>query len=303
MANESFSTLLQVELPGFERIGSGKVREMFAVDDRLLIVTTDRISAFDCVLPVGIPYKGIVLNQISIFWFHKFKDLLPNHLVCGRVAEMPPALQPHAGLLRGRSMLVRRAEVLPVECIVRGYLAGSGWNEYRMDGTICGLPLPGRLSESDRLPQPIFTPSTKSVFGHDENISFDDMCGIIGAEKAERVRALSLALYQQAAAYAEGQGIIIADTKFEFGEIDGQLILVDEVLTPDSSRFWPADGYKPGRPQPSFDKQYVRDYLLGLDWDRQPPAPPLPEPVIQKTSEKYLEAFRRLTGVDLLAKH
>jgi phosphoribosylaminoimidazole-succinocarboxamide synthase len=198
-------------------------------------------------------------------------------------------------------MLARRADVLPVECIVRGYLAGSGWNEYRRDGTICGIPLPPGLVESDRLPEPIFTPSTKAVTGHDENISFEAMVRIVGEEKAERVRALSLELYRQAAAYAERQGIIIADTKFEFGEIDGQLIVVDEALTPDSSRFWPADGYRPGGAQPSFDKQYVRDYLLGLDWDRQPPAPPLPAEVIRRTSEKYLEAYRRLTGAELLA--
>jgi phosphoribosylaminoimidazole-succinocarboxamide synthase len=268
----------------------------------LLIVTTDRISAFDCVLPVGIPDKGIVLNQISMHWFRRFAGRIPGHVVTAAVGEMPAALRPFEPQLRGRAMLVRRARVLPVECIVRGYLAGSGWNEYRKTGTVCGLPLPAGLAESGKLPAPIFTPSTKAVVGHDENISFERMGELVGAGLAARVRDASLGLYLQAAGEATARGIIIADTKFEFGLIDGTLTLVDEVLSPDSSRFWPADQYRPGGSQPSFDKQYVRDYLLGLDWDRQPPAPPLPEEVVWNTSKKYLEAYQRLTGEDLLAR-
>ena len=298
----SAAPLLNLDLPGLAKVSSGKVREIFALDDHLLIVTTDRISAFDCVLPVGIPYKGIVLNQISMHWFRRFAGRIPGHVVTGSVREMPAVLRPYEPRLRGRAMLVRRAQVLPVECIVRGYLAGSGWNEYRKSGTVCGISLPAGLVESSRLPEPIFTPSTKAVVGHDENISFERMSDLVGAELAARVREASLGLYLQAAEEAAARGIIIADTKFEFGLIDGALTLVDEVLSPDSSRFWPADQYRPGGSQPSFDKQYVRDYLLGLDWDRQPPAPPLPEEVVRNTSKKYLEAYQRLTGEDLLAR-
>lgn len=293
--------LLQVELPGLTPVSRGKVRDIFELDGRLLIVTTDRISAFDCVLPTGVPYKGIVLNQISLFWFRKFQPLVPGHVISGRLSEMPAALQPYASRLYGRSMLVRKARVLPVECIVRGYLAGSGWNEYGRTGAVCGLPLPAGLVESDRLPEPLFTPSTKAETGHDENITFDQMSARVGADLAGRVRDLSLRLYREAATYALTRGVIIADTKFEFGLVEGELTLVDEVLTPDSSRFWPAAGYRPGGPQPSFDKQYVRDFLLGLSWDRTPPAPALPPEVVRRTSEKYLDAFRQLTGGDLLA--
>jgi phosphoribosylaminoimidazole-succinocarboxamide synthase len=294
--------LLNLELPGLAKVSSGKVREIFVLDDQLLIVTTDRISAFDCVLPVGIPYKGIVLNQISRHWFQRLAERIPRHMVTASVREMPAVLRPFESQLRGRAMLVRRAKVLPVECIVRGYLAGSGWNEYKKTGTVCGIPLPAGLLESGRLPGPIFTPSTKAVVGHDENISFERMSELVGAGMAARVRDASLGLYLQAAEEAAVRGILIADTKFEFGLIEGKLTLVDEVLSPDSSRFWPADQYRPGGSQPSFDKQYVRDYLLGLDWDRQPPAPPLPEEVVWNTSRKYLEAYQRLTGEDLLAR-
>ncbi len=292
--------VLNVDLPGYRRISRGKVRDIFEVEDHLLIVTTDRISAFDCVLPNGIPCKGAVLNQISLFWFSRFGDMVPGHVVSGELGRMPAGLQSFAPVLSGRSMLVRKAEVLPVECIVRGYLAGSGWKEYQRSGTVCGITLPEGLQESSRLPEPIFTPSTKAESGHDENISFDVMSEIIGRETAEKVRDLSVSLYRAAADYARGRGIIIADTKFEFGTIDGTLTLVDEVLSPDSSRFWPAAQYREGASQPSFDKQFVRDYLSGLDWDKNPPAPSLPADVVQKTSEKYLEAFRLLTGTDLL---
>jgi phosphoribosylaminoimidazole-succinocarboxamide synthase len=298
----AFSTpVMSVELSGLKKISQGKVRDIFECGDELLIVTTDRISAFDSVLPNGIPFKGMVLNQISLFWFEFLREVVPGHLISGRVAEMPSALQAHRDILRARSMLVRRARVLPVECIVRGYLAGSGWKEYRREGTVCGIRLPEGLQESSVLPEPIFTPSTKAEEGHDENISFEQMCGIIDDSLARQVRDISLELYTRAAAYARQHGIIIADTKFEFGMVDGQLTLVDEVLSPDSSRFWPADQYQPGRSQPSFDKQFVRDALNEMGWDHQPPAPPLPEHIIRKTSEKYLEAFRKLTGKDLFS--
>ena len=291
--------ILAIELPGLRKLSSGKVREIYEAGEDLLIVTTDRISAFDCILPVGIPWKGIVLNQISLYWFDRLAEVVENHLITGRFEEMPEALQPFRAELAYRSMLVRRARVLPVECIVRGYLAGSGWEEYRQNGTICGLPLPEGLRESDRLPEPVFTPSTKAVEGHDENISFERMAGLVGADLAGRVRAKAIELYSRAAAAAESRGLIIADTKFEFGLVGDRLILVDEVLTPDSSRFWPAGAYRPGTAPPSFDKQFVRDYLRGLDWNRQPPAPSLPGDVVERTAGKYLEAFQRLTGRDL----
>jgi len=291
--------LLAIDLPGIRKVSSGKVREIFEVGGDLLIVTTDRISAFDCVLPVGIPWKGTVLNQISLYWFEHLAGLGENHLLTGRVAEMPESLQPFGEELAGRSMLVRRARVLPVECIVRGYLAGSGWEEYRLLGPVCGLPLPAGLSESARLPEPLFTPSTKATEGHDENIPFARMAELVGTGLAERVRRTAVELYTRAAAAAEARGIIIAATKFEFGLAGERLLLVDEVLTPDSSRFWPAAEYRPGTAPPSFDKQFVRDYLRGLDWNRQPPAPSLPGEVIARTAEKYLEAYQRLTGKDL----
>jgi phosphoribosylaminoimidazole-succinocarboxamide synthase len=291
--------LHQAELPGFRRVSRGKVRDIFEVGDDLLIVTTDRISAFDCVLPDPIPDKGKVLNQLSLFWFRRFEGLLPGHVITGDVPAMPDSLQPFRDLLAGRSMLVRRAKVLPVECIVRGYLAGSGWQEYQRQGTVCGIAIPEGLAENARLPEPLFTPSTKAVEGHDENIPYETMSGLVGEPLAGEVRRRALELYARAAEYALGRGIIIADTKFEFGLHEGKLMLVDEVLTPDSSRFWPADGYAPGRAQPSFDKQFVRDWLTGCGWDRNPPAPALPADVIARTTEKYREAYRRLTGEDL----
>ncbi|MDW8310128.1 MAG: phosphoribosylaminoimidazolesuccinocarboxamide synthase [Verrucomicrobiales bacterium] len=296
MANANDSTLLTLDLPGIRKLRSGKVRELFDLGDRLLIVATDRISAFDVVMPNGIPRKGEVLTQISFFWFDRFASLVPNHLLAGANDPLPPNLQPFAAQLARRSMIVKKAKPLAIECVVRGYLAGSGWKEYKRSQTVCGIKLPPGLLESSELPEPIFTPATKAVTGHDENISFEGAAQIVGAELAERVRDLSLRIYTEARAYARQRGIIIADTKFEFGLSDGQLILIDEVLTPDSSRFWPADQYAPGRSQPSFDKQFVRDYLETLDWDKTPPGPVLPPEVVAKTSAKYLEAYERLTG-------
>lgn len=278
----------------------GKVRDIYDLGDYLLLVATDRISAFDVVLPDGIPGKGYVLTQLSKFWFEwlwEMEDVLPHHLITADVDKFPPACRAHREVLQGRSMLVGKYKPLPVECIVRGYLAGSGWKEYRQSGTVCGQRLPSGLKEADRLPQPIFTPSTKAASGHDENVSFEQMESSIGAELARLVRQCSLTIYQRAAARAEALGIIIADTKMEFGlePETGQPYLIDEVLTPDSSRFWPKDHYKPGSSPPSFDKQYVRDYLDSIGWDHQPPAPTLPLEVIRKTSEKYAEALTRLT--------
>jgi phosphoribosylaminoimidazole-succinocarboxamide synthase len=275
----------------------GKVRDIFDLGDRLLIVATDRISAFDVVLPDPIPYKGEVLTKISLFWFDHLKDVVPNHLVSADVRDLPEQYAGYADALKGRMMLVRKAEVFPVECIVRGYLAGSGWKEYQEHGTVCGQKLPAGLAESDRLPEPVFTPSTKAAIGeHDENISFERMCEIIGEDHATRLRDVSLELYARAAEHARSRGIIIADTKFEFGLVDGEVTLIDEVLTPDSSRFWPADSYEPGHGQPSFDKQFVRDWLEASGWDKTPPAPSLPEDVIVMTAEKYVEAYEMITG-------
>ncbi len=288
--------LLQLDLPGIPKVKSGKVREVFDLGDTFLFVASDRISAFDCVLPNGIPRKGEVLTQISHFWFDQTEKLVPNHRVARASDPLPAQLQPFAAQLAGRSMIVKKAQPLAVECIVRGYLAGSGWKEYKKSGTVCGLPLPDGLQESSELPEPIFTPSTKAESGHDENISFDEAKKILGAAVAEQASELSLKIYQFARDYARQRGIIIADTKFEFGLLDGQLILIDEVLTPDSSRFWPADQYAPGKGQPSFDKQFVRDYLETLDWNKQPPAPALPAEIIAKSQAKYLEAYERLTG-------
>lgn len=288
--------LLTIDLPGIPKLKSGKVREVFDLGESLLFVATDRISAFDCVMPNGIPRKGEVLTRISHFWFDRIEAIVPNHRLSRPGDALPEALQPHAASLEGRSMVVRKARPLAIECVVRGYLAGSGWNEYRRTGGVCGVGLPTGLQECSPLPEPIFTPATKAETGHDENISFEEACGIVGPEIAEQVRRLSLAIYIAASEYAQGRGILIADTKFEFGLVDGQLLLIDEVLTPDSSRFWPADGYAPGRAQPSFDKQFVRDYLLTLDWDRTPPAPALPPEIVDRTRAKYLEAFERLTG-------
>ncbi len=284
---------------------SGKVRDIYEVDDdRLLIVATDRISAFDCVLPNAIPHKGRALTQLSRFWFERFSTLVPNHLITADVNEFPPELSialsdESKSLLAGRSTLARRAEVIPFECVVRGYLAGSGWKDYQQTRMICGHRLPEGLVESSQLPHPVFTPATKAEEGHDINVTIDEMARTIGEDLTRRLEEISLKIYGEAASYAETRGIIICDTKFEFGLRDGRLILVDEVLTPDSSRFWPRDVYEPGKPQPSFDKQFVRDYLETLDWDKRPPAPALPDDITKITSEKYLEAFRLLTGHDL----
>ena len=288
-------TLLKIDLPGIVKVKSGKVREVFDLGEHLLFVASDRISAFDCVLPNGIPRKGEVLTQISHFWFDQTEQLVPNHRV-GRSGELPAQLAHLGDTLARRSMVVKKAQPLAIECIVRGYLSGSGWKEYKKQGTVCGIKLPVGLRESDELPEPIFTPSTKAESGHDENISFDEAVKIEGAAVAEKVRDLSLRIYKQARDYARHRGIIIADTKFEFGKFDGDLILIDEVLTPDSSRFWPAHQYKPGQGQPSFDKQFVRDYLETLTWDKNPPAPELPADIVAKTQAKYLEAYEQLTG-------
>ncbi|MFN0086276.1 MAG: phosphoribosylaminoimidazolesuccinocarboxamide synthase [Blastocatellia bacterium] len=289
-------------IPELAFVRSGKVRDLYEVDEEhLLIVASDRISAFDCILPSAIPRKGEILTRISTFWFEKFAALVPNHLVTAEVEAFPPALRDRLSdssktALAGRSMLVRRAEVVPFECVVRGYLAGSGWKDYQRTGAVCGIGLPKGLVESSRLPQPIFTPATKAEEGHDINVTFAEMAHHLGEPLARKLEHVSLAIYRQAAAYAETRGIIICDTKFEFGMRNNEILLVDEVLTPDSSRFWPGDRYSPGGPQPSFDKQYVRDYLETLAWDKQPPAPGLPPQVIDATSAKYLEAFHMLTG-------
>ena len=295
----SNAPLLQIELPGIRKIKSGKVREMFDLGDSLLLVASDRISAFDCIMPNGIPRKGEVLTQISHFWFEKFASFQPNHLLARSGDPLPKNLQPFADQLARRSMIVKKSQPLAIECVVRGYLAGSGWKEYKKSQTVCGIKLPAGLTESAELPEPLFTPSTKAEVGHDENISFEQAAQIIGADLARQVRDASLKIYTTARDYARQRGIIIADTKFEFGMCDGKMILIDEVLTPDSSRFWPADQYAPGRGQPSFDKQFVRDYLETLDWDKTPPAPALPADVVARTQEKYLDAYRRLTGREL----
>jgi len=288
--------LLELDLPGIKKVKSGKVRELFDLGDRLLMVATDRISAFDCIMPNGIPLKGIVLTQISHFWFDQTSNLVANHRLARAGDPLPPLLEPHESRLARRSMIVKKAKPLPIECVVRGYLAGSGWKEYQQHQTVCGIPLPRGLVESSELPEPIFTPATKAATGHDINISFDQAAQTLGADTADQVRRVSLQIYNTAREFARQRGIIIADTKFEFGMDDRGLILIDEVLTPDSSRFWPADQYRPGRSQPSFDKQFVRDYLETLDWDKTPPAPKLPEEVVARTRDKYLEAYERLTG-------
>jgi phosphoribosylaminoimidazole-succinocarboxamide synthase len=294
-------TVAGTALPGLKLLRRGKVRDVYeAGDGRLLIVATDRISAFDCILPTQIERKGEVLTVLSRFWFERLAEITPHHLVTTDVSQMPEQVRAHADLLRGRSMLVRRTEVFPVECVVRGYLAGSGWKDYRATGEVCGHRLPEGLRESEELPAPIFTPATKAEEGHDENISESRMAEIVGGETTAALRDASLALYREAALYARERGIIIADTKFEFGlDREGRVILIDEALTPDSSRFWPADIYEPGHPQPSFDKQFVRDYLETLRWDKRPPAPPLPPEVAAATTDRYLEAYRLLTGQEL----
>ena len=292
--------LLQTDFPELELHASGKVRDVYQLDnDHLLFVATDRISAFDYVLATGIPHKGRVLSQVSLFWFDFLQAVVPNHVVTADVEKYPKSLRPYVDQLRGRSMLVMRAEMFPVECVVRGYISGSAWKEYKATGSVCGIKLPNGLRESDQLPEPIFTPATKAASGHDENISFEEMTKLVGPEVSRQLRELSLKIYIKAADYARQQGIIIADTKFEFGRTAQGITLADEVLTPDSSRFWPADKYQPGRAQESFDKQYVRDYLEEIRWNKQPPAPALPADVARRTSEKYLEAYRRLTGREL----
>jgi phosphoribosylaminoimidazole-succinocarboxamide synthase len=295
----SVDILLETDFPGLERRARGKVRDVYAVGDDLLIVATDRISAFDYILPTGIADKGRVLTQLSIFWFAFFRDLVPTHIITADVDRYPAVLQPWRRQLEGRSMLVKRARMVGIECVARGYLAGSGWKEYRTSETVCGIRLPSGLRESDKLPEPIFTPSTKASSGHDENVSFETAASVVGEDVARQIRDLTLGLYTRAAAYAETRGILIADTKFEFGFVDGKLVLADEAFTPDSSRFWPQASYQPGGPQPSYDKQYVRDYLESIHWDKQPPAPPLPPEVAGRTSEKYREAYRALTGKSL----
>ena len=294
----SGNTLLQLDLPGVPKVRSGKVREMFDLGDRLLMVASDRISAYDVVMPNGIPRKGEVLTLFSHFWFDRAADLVPNHLLSKADEPLPEAVQSHADQIGRRAMVVKKAQPLAIECVVRGYLAGSGWKEYQKQGTVCGISLPDGLENSSQLPEPIFTPATKAEEGHDENISFDEAVNIVGKNVAEQARELSIKLYERGRHHAAEKGIIIADTKFEFGIFEGELILIDEVLTPDSSRFWPADLYAPGKSQPSFDKQFVRDYLETLDWDKTPPGPELPADIVQKTSEKYIEAYTRVTGLE-----
>jgi len=296
---ETKETLLTLDLPGVPKVKSGKVREVFDLGESLLFVATDRISAFDCVMPNGIPNKGEVLTQISHFWFDQFEWIVPNHRLSFPGDPLPERVGPRRGELARRSMVVKKAAPLPIECVVRGYLSGSGWKEYRKSQTVCGVALPAGLTESAELPEPIFTPATKAETGHDENIPYARAAELVGKAVAERARELSLQIYAAARAHAGERGIIIADTKFEFGMMQGELILIDEVLTPDSSRFWPAESYQPGRGQPSYDKQFVRDYLESLDWDKTPPAPPLPEEIVGRTREKYLEAYRVLTGREL----
>ena len=300
MSTRADNVLLQTDFSDLEMYASGKVRDIYRVDnEHLLFVATDRISAFDYVLASGIPDKGRVLTQLSLFWFDFLKDVISNHLVTADVKQYPAQLKSHENDLAGRSMLVVKADMVSVECVARGYLSGSGWKEYQKNGTVCGIKLPAGLKESDKLPEPIFTPATKAVTGHDENISFEEMVKIVGREPSEKLRDLTLGIYKKAADYALTRGIIIADTKFEFGNTAKGLILADEVLTPDSSRFWPADKYKPGGAQPSYDKQYVRDYLESIKWDKKPPAPGLPPEVQANTSAKYVEAYRLLTGREL----
>ena len=294
------TVLLRTDFPELKLHASGKVRDVYNLDaEHLLFVATDRISAFDYVLATGIPHKGRVLTQISLFWFDFLRDVVANHVVTADVEKYPATAQKYADQLQGRSMMVMRAEMIPVECVVRGYISGSAWKEYKTSGRVCGIELPAGLKESGKLPQPIFTPATKATTGHDENIPFDEMTRIVGVELSRQLRDLSLKVYSKAADYALQKGIIIADTKFEFGMPSKGITLADEVLTPDSSRFWPADKYQPGKTQDSFDKQYVRDYLEQIRWNKQPPAPALPAEVARQTSDKYLEAFHQLTGREL----
>jgi len=292
--------LLQSDCPTLKLASRGKVRDIYDLGENLLIVTSDRISAFDVIMDQGIPDKGIVLTQISRFWFEQMKDLVPNHIIATEMDDFPAEVQAYRDQLEGRSMLVKKASPLPVECIVRGYVSGSGWKDYLANGEICGIRLPAGLQQSDQLPEPIFTPSTKAELGeHDENIDFSRAEELCGAEVAAQVRDLTIAIYQRAREFADTKGLIIADTKFEFGLMDGELIWIDEALTPDSSRFWPKDQYQPGGPQPSFDKQFLRDYLETLDWNKVAPPPQLPDEIVEKTADKYREALQRLTGISL----
>lgn len=291
------SILRETNFPGATLAGRGKVRDLYDLGDRMLIVATDRLSAFDVVLPTPIPDKGRVLTQLSLFWFNTLSNVIPNQVLSA--TDFPPPFDAHRTEIEGRAMVVRRTRPLPIECVVRGYLSGSGWKNYRSTGKVCGIALPTGLRESDKLPEAIFTPATKATSGHDENISFDEAAARIGRPLAERVRAISIELYRHASGYAEPRGILLADTKFEFGVIGDELIWIDEALTPDSSRFWPAEGYQPGQPQPSFDKQFVRDYLERIGWNKQPPGPALPPDVVAATRAKYREAYRLLVGRDL----
>ncbi len=292
-------TLLNTDLSPLPLHARGKVRDIYDLNDRLLLIATDRISAFDHVLGTGITNKGRVLTQLSLFWFDYLKDVVPNHVITADTRQYPELLKPWLSMLRGRSMIVSKAQIVPVECVVRGYLAGSGWKDYQATGTVCGIQLPPGLKESDQLPEPIFTPAIKATSGHDENIPYAEMVKRAGPEVSARLRELSLKIYDVASQYAREKGILIADTKFEFGATAHGLVLADEVLTPDSSRFWPLAGYHPGGSQPSFDKQFVRDYLEQLGWNKQPPAPALPASVVERTGEKYVEALKRLTGKEL----
>jgi phosphoribosylaminoimidazole-succinocarboxamide synthase len=292
--------IVETKIDGLPLVRRGKVRDVYQVDDRLLLIATDRISAFDYVLGSGIPDKGRVLTQLSAFWFERTRHIVPNHLIAVDVARYPASLHAHRDELTGRSMLARRTTPLPVECVARGYLSGSGWKDYKATGELCGIRLPSGLRESDRLAEPIFTPATKAQSGHDENISEDAAAAVVGTDLLARLKRLTLELYAHGHAYAETRGIILADTKFEFGLTDeGELLLIDELMTPDSSRYWPRDQYAPGGPQPSFDKQYVRDYLESIQWNKRPPVPSLPDTVVAKTRDKYLDAYRRLTGHEL----
>ena len=303
MESKAYSQALKtIELPGIRKVNSGKVREIFEIDGKLLLVATDRLSAFDVIMPDPIPHKGRVLTQMSKFWFDRVADakIVAHHVIAVDPEDFPPGLSEYREALAHRSMLVKKCQPLPIECVVRGYLAGSGWKEYQSSEKICGIDLPSGLRESDQLPEPIFTPATKAVSGHDENISFERAAQIVGNEVATKVRDLSLRIYSSARDYARSKGIIICDTKFEFGIDDSGLILIDEVLTPDSSRFWPANEYEPGKSQPSFDKQFVRDYLETLDWDKTPPGPELPAEILEATSNRYLEAYKRLADRNLL---
>ena len=299
MSTTLHTPLRETHLPGFTLVSRGKVRDLYAVDDRLLIVATDRISAFDFILGSEIPDKGRVLTQLSVFWFGQLRDLVETHFLTADANAYPRELQAHRAQLEGRSMLVVKTEPVLVECVARGYLAGSGWKDYQKTGAICGIKLPPGLRESDALPEPLFTPATKAASGHDINISFEEMVERVGGALAEQLRTLTLRIYRRASELARGRGLLIADTKFEFGRREARVLLIDEVLTPDSSRFWAADSYRPGQSQPAFDKQFVRDYLERSGWNKQPPAPALPPDVIQATRERYLEAYRRLTGMEL----